>query len=642
MKNYWWQTTLSMALLVSACGGEVVDDQVASPVTQDGVQKTSDGKADAWNYRNNPAGFRTEFDYMLDNLPSEGASSRIGWAASYWPYYEDGINARWQGAHILSPAEKYDKAFHSWTEPEGFMDLKPWDHQTCEFDPEYYSSLGPVASWTNRNKGTWMAHNGIDDDGDGVADADECQEDPSEFDGLETWWGICHAWAPAAIMEDEPQHAVERNGITFEVSDIKALLIQQYDRADAYLVGGRCNDREIERDETGRVISSECRDLNAGSWHVIVTNLLGLHSRPFVIERTAAYQVWNQPLVGYEITEQREITVEEAHELLRVSVEENDQGTGEFVYDIEEGSPLAQAILNFVNTASLVELDDDARLYSWAARNIVNARPIQSLAELDAVPYVATSAFGLLADYVSSQGLVRSVEYKYNPAATRFVEIRMTTDWITESQPSRQPMSPVNHRYMRHDHYHYILELDADGEVIGGEWVGSSTLNHPDFVWLPIATRGGNPHIDIDEVRRMIAESQPADDGDDNDGDNSATRSYSSDDIVPIPDNDPVGTTSVISVADAGAVRTLLLDLQINHTYRGDLLVQLAHGGVVITVYDGRDASSPWADNVVLDGVEVDGFLGAELAGEWELRVFDTAGADVGEVVSWGLHVETN
>lgn len=624
---------------LAACGGEepIEPTGVATP---DGEAKVSaDGKADAWDARNNPRGFRTEFDYTVDNLPRRGASARVAWAASYWPYYEGGINARWQGSDQLSPAEKYDKAFNGWTEPDGFMDLEPWNAWSCAFDPAYYTSLGPAAAWTDRNKGTWLAHNGIDDDGDGVADADECREDPSEYDGLESWWGICHAWAPAAIMEDEPLRAVERNGVRFEVSDIKALLIQQYDRSDAYLVGGRCNERELERDETGRVTRTECRDLNAGSWHVIVTNLLGKHSRPFVIERTTNYQVWNQPLVGYEITSQREITVDEAHALLRVSAEEIDGGTGEVVFDVEEGTPLARAVLETVNTASFDVLDVDARLHASAARNIVAARPLRSLRALDAVPYVGAAAFDSLVTYVEENGLVEAVPYRYNPAAKRFVEVRMTTDWVTESHPSTAPMTPVNERYVRHDTYHYVLELDAAGAVIGGEWLGASNLNHPDFVWLPVAPRGGNPHIDIDEVRAMIAESRQGADG----GgavDARRTPTYASFDVHEIPDNDPRGVTSVLSGPDVGSVRKLTLDVRIDHTYRGDIRVELAHGGVVVTVYDGAAAPSPWEDGVSLEGVEVDGFLGAPFAGDWELRVIDTMGADVGRLTMWSLQAE--
>lgn len=648
--NYhaWLKVPALASLLVvgTACGDAT---NQPAPSTDDGVVKAVDGRADRWNWRNDPRHFRTEFDYAYENLPSSGAAEHVAWAASYWPYYEGGINYRWQGSNVLSPAEKYDQAFNDWEVPEGFMDLEPWNSYTCEYDEAYYEGLGPAASWTDRNKGTWLAHNGVDDDDDGVEDADECSDGWGEYDGLESWWGICHAWAPAAILEDEPVEPVTRNGVTFEVSDLKALLIQQYDRSDAYMVGGRCNEEELERDENGRITRTECRDLNAGSWHVMITNLLGASSRPFVIERTTNYQVWNQPLVGYEITEQREITLDEAHELLQITLDDLDAGTGEVVNGIEEGTFLGRAVLELVNTATFEALDDDARLDRRAAENIVNARPLSTLAELDAVSYVGETAFEQLQSYVEANDLVDAPEpeYIYNSDAERFVEVRMTTDYVTESHPSTEPRVPQSDRYMRHDNYHYILELDADGDVIGGEWVGSSNMNHPDFVWLPVAARGGNPNLDIDVIRELIRESRAGfddggDDGDDGDngGDDAHLATYTSTEVLDIPDNDPDGVTSTQTVSDTGTVKTVKLDLEIAHTYRGDLVVELVKDGVIITVYDGSTAETPWADDLTIDGKAVDGFLGASLEGDWELRVYDTMGYDLGNLVEWTLNVE--
>ncbi len=645
--DYKWlkMPTFAGLLLFGAACGETTTTSDA-PSTEDGVVKAVDGRADRWNWRNSPRHFRTEFDYVYENLPSEGSADRVAWAASYWPYYEGGINHRWQGSNVLSPAEKYDQAFNGWEAPEGFMQLEPWNSYTCEYDEAYYEQLGPAASWTDRNRGTWMAHNGVDDDGDGVEDADECTDGWGEYDGLETWWGICHAWGPAAILEPEPVEPVTRNGVTFAVSDLKALLIQQYDRTDSYMIGGRCNEEELERDETGRITRTECRDLNAGSWHVVVTNLLGDSSRPFIIERTTNYQVWNQPLVGYEITEQREITLEEAHDLLQVTLDDLDEGTGEEVYGIEEGTFLARAILDFVNTSTFEALDDDARLDRRAVENIFNARPIDSLGELSELGYVGESAFAELQSYVEVHDLVDAPEpeYVYNSDAERFIEVRMTTDWVTESHPSTEPRTPVNDRYTRHDHYHYILELDADGEIIGGEWVGESNMNHPDFVWLPVAARSGNPHLDLDTIRDMVRESREGlDDGGDDDGadgDDDHLKTYTSTEVLDIPDNDPEGATSVLSVSDGGTVKAVELDLEIDHTYRGDLVVELAKDGVVITVYDGSDASTPWEDDVTLEQHDVEGFLGANLAGDWELRIYDTMGYDLGNLVEWTLTVE--
>lgn len=636
MKNVLKNGTLiGLMAMTWACGETVIDDN--SALTSDGVIKSADGKADRWNYRNSPARFRMQFDYKLANLPAEGSTEKIAWAASYWPVYEDGINNRWQGKDVLSPAEKYDKAYNGWEPDAGFMDLKPFDLDTCEFDEEYYEQLGQAASHVTRNNGNYRAHNGIDDDGDGVADKDECSThgDVTDYDGIETWFGICHAWAPAAVLEDEPLKAVEHNGVRFETSDIKALLIQQYDRSSAYMMGGRCNETELERDDTGRIIKEECRDLNAGSWHVSITNLLGKDKRAYVIERTTNYQVWNQPLIGYKITAQNVISLQEAIELL--NLEQDSAGNGDYVHGVEEETDLAKAILHLVNTATFIELDVDARLDRRAASNITYARPFTTLNQLDEVSWVGSRAMNSLAKYVGENGLVGSDAYTYNTDAVKFVEIEMTTDWVTESSPRIDPTSPINDRYVRHDNYHYILELDANDNIIGGEWVGSSTTQHPDFIWTPTGRTSGNPYISTEEIRKLIKLSREDEDTTGNDGDAFV---YTSNTSVAIPDSDPNGASSVITSEDAGTIQRVTIDLNIDHTYRGDLLVQLRHGSGITTIFDGQAESNGWEDNVVINDKVVEGFLGAQIAGDWEILVVDNARVDTGSLVSWTLNIE--
>jgi hypothetical protein len=62
--------------------------------------------------------------------------------------------------------------------------------------------------------------------------------------------------------------------------------------------------------------------------------------------------------------------------------------------------------------------------------------------------------------------------------------------------------------------YTYLLEIDQDGHVVGGEWTGESQRDHPDFIWMafePAAPTGassrGNPHVSNEEVISMWAES---------------------------------------------------------------------------------------------------------------------------------------
>ena len=70
-----------------------------------------------------------------------------------------------------------------------------------------------------------------------------------------------------------------------------------------------------------------------------------------------------------------------------------------------------------------------------------------------------------------------------SPKATSIVGIAMDAVWIVETLPGHTPV-PTS---MRDDltngaRYLYDLEIDAQGNVIGGEWYQNS---HPDFLWTP-------------------------------------------------------------------------------------------------------------------------------------------------------------
>jgi hypothetical protein len=56
--------------------------------------------------------------------------------------------------------------------------------------------------------------------------------------------------------------------------------------------------------------------------------------------------------------------------------------------------------------------------------------------------------------------------------------------YITESSPSKQShVDQALTSYATTKHYKYILETDRDAKIMGGEWVGESRTNHPDFAW---------------------------------------------------------------------------------------------------------------------------------------------------------------
>jgi subtilisin-like proprotein convertase family protein len=132
----------------------------------------------------------------------------------------------------------------------------------------------------------------------------------------------------------------------------------------------------------------------------------------------------------------------------------------------------------------------------------------------------------------------------------------------------------------------------------------------------------------------------------------------SSDTPVAIPDNNPTGASSTITVTNGKTVLDVDVQLDITHTYTGDLSlyldpplgasIQLANrrGGsgqnFSGTRFDDEAGSpissgtAPFAGTFRPDQ-PLSSADGIDSAGDWTLRVVDQAGADVGTIDSWHL-----
>jgi len=114
---------------------------------------------------------------------------------------------------------------------------------------------------------------------------------------------------------------------------------------------------------------------------------------------------------------------------------------------------------------------------------------------------------------------------------------------------------------------------------------------------------------------------------------------------LPIPDEDPAGVRSTISVSGEGRVQELSVALNILHTYIGDLRVALVSpGGERVVLHDrtGR-ATRDLVNQYDFDNTpELKAFLGDPLQGNWILEISDHARIDTGKLVDWTLRIVTN
>lgn len=104
---------------------------------------------------------------------------------------------------------------------------------------------------------------------------------------------------------------------------------------------------------------------------------------------------------------------------------------------------------------------------------------------------------------------------------------------------------------------------------------------------------------------------------------------------APIPDGDATGVTSEITITEPGQIASVGLDLDITHTYRGDLRVTLEHDGRTVVVVDRQGAGQ----DDIREAFSLADFNGAEAAGVWRLTVVDAARYDSGTLNSWGLRI---
>jgi hypothetical protein len=279
-----------LSLLSAACAPPSGGDGKADPV---GAVK----EPERWSRADDPGIFGIELERNFARLPARGTASPLPWTGTYWPASRDSINYHWAGANTLSPSEKYGMAFGVYGVDE--MVSRQFGIEARGWSPFCF-------------------------------DDSQCDRGRHEVCGVRAWqamgrcipfWdGICDGWCSAAITFPEPQHAVVMNGVTFRVQDIKALLSLLQVSAPKRFVSLKCTLSDegggIRYDNAGRPLELSCRDTNPGTYHLLLTNYLGLRGKSFVEDRTFDIQVWNQPIVGYQILEQREVGAADANTLV--------------------------------------------------------------------------------------------------------------------------------------------------------------------------------------------------------------------------------------------------------------------------------------------------------------------------------------
>jgi hypothetical protein len=346
--------------------------------------------AETFNSANNPNNFSriagTNLILNFESLPKEGmlSDSRLGWSESYWPFNKGGITYRWNHP-----------------DPQPFKYRLHTQQEVMKMSQEELSQLSPSELYD-------IANNDFN--------YTLTRSTMRKYSPRDLWWeGICHGWAQAASHYPEPAPVLvtSKSGIKvpFGSSDVKALLAmhESYNFGGKFgFVGVRCKasgkvpGEGSERDtnpnppQSDVVNTPDCRDANAGAFHVVITNMLGILGKGFVADIDRYGDVWNQPITNYSTTNLGEEPVTSEHRSLGITRRIKVKTTMTYGEELKFKTPELEAsgILNFV---------------------------------------------------------------------------------------SKWPVTNTPHQKFLAKDYIYIVELDFNGNVIGGEWISDT---RPDFLWM--------------------------------------------------------------------------------------------------------------------------------------------------------------
>lgn len=346
--------------------------------------------AEPFNNANHPSNFNRIAGISIitkfNALPLQGKLSddRLGWSESYWPSNKGGITYRWNHP-----------------DPQPFKYRLHTRDEVSKMSQEELSQLSPAELYDIAN----------DDFNYTLTRSSMKRYSPRDL-----WWeGLCHGWAQAASHYPEPAPVIVTNKsgirVPFGSSDVKALLAmhESYNFGGKFgFVGVRCrasgkvtgegDERDRNPNPPAREVaeSPDCRDVNAGAFHVVISNMLGMLGKGFVADIDRYGDVWNQPLTGYSAS----VLSEES-----VTPEQRSRG-------VERRLKIAMKM-----TYGEELKFRTPELEKTGIKNFVSKSPVT----------------------------------------------------LTEAQ-----------KFLSKD-YQYIIELNASGNVIGGEWISET---RPDFLWM--------------------------------------------------------------------------------------------------------------------------------------------------------------
>lgn len=208
------------------------------------------------------------------DLPLEGkvADEDKLWSGDFWPLNKGSINLRWNA--LIQ---------------DGFSYVSPTREEIFVMTVDVMNTLSPAEKFD-----ILMGRYDFPLKTEVAASA---RMDAEEWEGLE------NGWAAASMNHVEPKGKTLRNPdglpVPFGSSDIKAILSYYYANVHKEKID-RTMGMKCELKNGWLNTNAKCKNrLDAGSFHVMLTNKVGLQKRPFFVDVERYQEIWNHPVVAY-------------------------------------------------------------------------------------------------------------------------------------------------------------------------------------------------------------------------------------------------------------------------------------------------------------------------------------------------------
>ncbi|HYX35501.1 MAG TPA: hypothetical protein VE954_20590 [Oligoflexus sp.] len=481
--------------------------------------QSSDVK-DRWDSANNPVTMMAtdnSFETSYDALPKSGRPALAPWSDNYWPTYQGGVGYRWnaENSRELSRLESKstDRLYRGQLDENPELQklrsevygYTPYTKEQLLAMPEAereatIRSLSPAEKYDIYRGDFEYTTLKSERARTGILQTLRDQPDYKKDKKIETWFGICHAWAPATIMFKEPAAiSVETKDnikVDFGASDVKALLSHMIDVDDNVtrynsFMGVRC-DSDISQTNVSKLDKEWFETLEAkNNAHVeqAIEKLLKETSIDVAIKvGMLPYILAYSDSVEYAQKRFGEVSTN-----LRRYVRDRVRADFETAYN------RAPAILALAGTGTLTPAerlaglqeamrttgcsDTNAGAFHLVLANIVGLQKQSFVVDITRDREVWNQA---VAGYTSRE--IRTltgdkISKTAAPGTVKEVEIATTFYYTGEMNPAWEPFgngTDLDKRYHLPQSYRYKIEIDSNGNIIGGSWISDL---RPDFLW---------------------------------------------------------------------------------------------------------------------------------------------------------------